>query len=78
MITYFKGYLKGLNQYCQELNHRLNALDPLAVLKRGYALAFTLPKRQIISSANQVRQGDEILIKVAQGEIRSKVEDIKE
>ena len=78
LITYFKGHLKGLNQYCQELNHRLNALDPLAVLKRGYALAFTLPKRQIIRSANQVRKGDEVLIKVAQGEIRSKVEDIKE
>lgn len=74
----FKHYLERLNQYTEGLNQRLNTLGPLAVLKRGYALAFTLPERDIVRSATQVRRGDHILVKVAQGEIMSEVEGTKE
>jgi len=78
LTTHFKHYLERLNQYTKGLTQRLNNLSPLAVLKRGYALAFTLPEKGIIRAANQVRRGDSILVKIAQGEIISKVEDIKE
>ncbi len=51
----------------------LDALSPLAVLGRGYALAMTEDKK-IIRSVQQVDRGDQIRIRVADGTIRGVVE----
>jgi exodeoxyribonuclease VII large subunit len=51
----------------------LNAVSPLATLERGYAIV-KLDGGQIVRSASQVKAGDLILARVAQGEIRAKVE----
>lgn len=52
----------------------LDAVSPLAVLARGYAIARTLPERQVVRAAAQVRTGDELEVIVQKGWIRCRVE----
>jgi exodeoxyribonuclease VII large subunit len=54
---------------------KLDALSPLATLQRGYAIATT--NKGIIRSADEVKPGDNLDVKVMQGLIHCKVEKIK-
>lgn len=53
---------------------RLEAINPLAVLQRGYAIARKLPEGQILKDSNQVSHDDRIEIILHKGKIRSRVE----
>jgi len=53
---------------------KLNALAPLSVLKRGYAVARKLPQLTVIKNAGIVRKEDRIEVKVFKGRIESRVE----
>ncbi len=52
----------------------LNALSPLAILERGYALVFD-SHGNLVKDAQQVQVGDEILARLTSGEIRALVKD---
>lgn len=54
----------------------LDALSPLATLKRGYAIA--TKGRQILLEASQVRAGDEIKVRLLKGSIECVVEKSEE
>jgi exodeoxyribonuclease VII large subunit len=54
------------------LHHRLEALNPLAILKRGYAMVSS-PDGGIVRSVEQVQDGDEINIRVSDGDFAAKV-----
>ena len=54
------------------LNHRLEALNPLAILNRGYAMV-SRPDGDIIRSVEQVQDGDGINIRVSDGDFPAKV-----
>ena len=56
-----------------ELSGRLHALSPLAVLSRGYAIA-SGPDGGVISSAGQVKAGDKLSLRMADGRLRCLVE----
>jgi exodeoxyribonuclease VII large subunit len=67
-------------QNCKNLlaveSGRLNALSPLAVLSRGYALACNrdgIP----LAHASQVQKGSTLLLKMNDGDINCTVEDVK-
>ena len=55
---------------------RLNGLSPLAVLERGYAILETVSKRQIIRNIGQVAVGDEVVARLANGQVRCTVNDV--
>ncbi len=57
----------------ERMGRALEALSPLAILERGYALVFD-GAGQLIKDAAQVKSGDEISARVARGEIRAVVE----
>lgn len=60
------------------LSAQMQALSPLSVLARGYAIA-TNAEGQTISSVDDVKSGDEVALKVSDGSIRMTVcESIKE
>lgn len=59
-----------------QLNGRLRALSPLAVLGRGYALALG-PDGKVLRSAEQIRVGDELKIHLARGALRAKVLEVE-
>ncbi len=57
---------------------RLNALSPLAVLGRGYALAFKQPENTILVNAVQVARGDTLRLWLGAGEVDAEVISVKE
>jgi exodeoxyribonuclease VII large subunit len=54
------------------LGQRLGALNPLAVLGRGYAVV-SHPDGQVVRSVRQVQPGDELHIRVSDGQFTSRV-----
>lgn len=55
---------------------RLEALSPLRVLGRGYAIAFTDPGGAVISSSRSLTPGEPVRIQLAEGGFRALVEEI--
>jgi exodeoxyribonuclease VII large subunit len=51
---------------------KLDALSPLAVLSRGYALA-TTPEGRILLSARDVSPGDAVVVRLSRGRLRATV-----
>lgn len=52
---------------------KLELLSPLASLARGYSVVWKMPEKKIILKAGEVKQGQDILVKVSKGEISAKV-----
>ncbi len=57
-----------------EVCAQLDALSPLAVLERGYAIALHETTGRAVRSVSEVRAGDRLRVRVADGELRAKVE----
>jgi exodeoxyribonuclease VII large subunit len=55
-----------------ELGRALNAYSPLSTLDRGYAIA--LVDEQLVRSIEDVEPGDHLIIRVTDGELKTKVE----
>jgi exodeoxyribonuclease VII large subunit len=53
------------------LGGKLQALSPLGVLNRGYAIAFGLPEKAVLKDAAGVKTGQEIEVKLFKGSIRA-------
>jgi exodeoxyribonuclease VII large subunit len=70
MKTALLGYRSGFEQ----LEHRLKALSPVAILERGYALIFDSAGNLVKSSA-QVQAGEEISARLAHGQLIARVEN---
>jgi exodeoxyribonuclease VII large subunit len=58
-----------------QLAARLDALSPLAVLGRGYAVCWNETRTGIIRSARTVRPGDGVRVVLADGELGCRVEE---
>ncbi|MGC2531356.1 MAG: exodeoxyribonuclease VII large subunit, partial [Candidatus Sulfotelmatobacter sp.] len=56
----------------ERMGRALEALSPLAILERGYALVFD-GAGQLVKDAGRVKPGDEIRARVARGEIAAVV-----
>ena len=57
----------------EALEHQIKALSPVAILDRGYALVFDA-SGNLVKSSDQVRAGDEISARLANGTISARVE----
>jgi len=75
---------RGLRRQVEDRRHRLariaaklEALSPLAVLARGYALAFPLGQDTPLRDANDVQSGDPILVRLANGSVVARVEEVR-
>jgi exodeoxyribonuclease VII large subunit len=60
----------------ERMSRALEALSPLAILERGYALVFDAAG-ELVKDARQVKDGDDISARVARGEIRAVVKETK-
>lgn len=63
--------LAEIKQRVQALGGKLNALSPLAVLERGYSIAFALPGRAVLKDSAQVAPGQEVEVKLFKGLLRA-------
>ena len=57
---------------------QLHALSPLAILSRGYALAWKVPEGTLVRRAGQLAPGDEIDLRFGEGSARAAVQQIEE
>jgi exodeoxyribonuclease VII large subunit len=57
------------------LGARLDALSPLAVLARGYAVCWNDARTAIIRSAGTVQAGDRVRVTLAEGELSCRVDE---
>lgn len=55
---------------------KLESLNPLSILNRGYSLSLRLPERVIIKKAEQLKIGDEVETRVMDGSFTSRVEKL--
>jgi exodeoxyribonuclease VII large subunit len=74
--------LQGFRNMSLSCRHRLElasrelaSYSPLAILQRGYAVVTHERTRAILLSAQTVRQGDSLSIKLSEGGLRATVED---
>ena len=58
----------------QQLSAQLEALSPLAILERGYALVFD-DSGKLLKDARQIHPGEDIRARLARGEVRATVKD---
>lgn len=56
----------------------LEALSPLAILGRGYALAWKLPERALVHDVRQLATGDRLCLRFGRGGATALVEGIEE
>lgn len=56
--------------------HKLHALSPLSVLDRGYSIVQRVADGAVLRDATQAGVGDAVMIRLAQGKINARVEDI--
>ncbi len=59
----------------QSISGRLKALNPTAILSRGYSITMAYPRGDIIKDASLAKKGSRIRTKLAKGEIISTVEN---
>jgi len=68
--------IKDLGMRVSLARARMKSMSPLAVLKRGYSITRRLPEGWIVRSADEVRKGDRVSVKLAKGEMECSVEKI--
>lgn len=73
---YMEQYLLGSRHKLELAAARLNGLSPLAVLARGYSVTETV-RGKLVSSADQVGWGEEIVTVLNDGKIFSQVQEIR-
>jgi exodeoxyribonuclease VII large subunit len=54
---------------------RLHALSPLAILDRGYSIVETVPACRIVRDATQVLAGQEVVARLARGQLRCTINE---
>ena len=57
---------------------KLTALNPLAILERGYSITRALPGYNLVREARQVGVGDEVEITLWKGSVGCRIERKKE
>ncbi|MBI5625044.1 MAG: exodeoxyribonuclease VII large subunit [Elusimicrobia bacterium] len=55
------------------LLEKLQALSPLNVLSRGYAIAWKLPGEELLRRSSQTKKGDKLRVRLHEGEIHCEV-----
>ncbi|MDH5446418.1 MAG: exodeoxyribonuclease VII large subunit [Gammaproteobacteria bacterium] len=77
LATAMQHSFKLRHQTLYRLVHSLDAVSPLATLGRGYAIV-TNEKGQIIRQAKQLKTGDPVRTRLAEGQLYCQVTEVKE
>ncbi len=73
LFTYIRIILNKKQFLLRELDARLNALSPNAILDRGYSITRTIPEAVIVRNPRQVDIGQDLEVMVAKGSLICRV-----
>ena len=76
LLSALQGSLNAKKEAFINVNSKLSALNPMAVISRGYGAVFD-KENQIVQSVKDIKTGDEISVKISDGEISATVFEIK-
>jgi exodeoxyribonuclease VII large subunit len=76
LASVFRNFLLGRRVRVERLDTALQALSPLAILERGYALVFDA-SGNLLKDSRKVKAGDEISARLAKGTVRADVKGKK-
>jgi exodeoxyribonuclease VII large subunit len=74
LLKLIKIFIDKYNWKIQNLTSRLNDLNPIEILKRGYSITQTIPEKEMVLDANQVNIGDHVKIVLSKGNLICRVE----
>jgi len=77
LITAQQLQLKQSKQQLAQLSSQLHTVSPLATLARGYSITFD-EKQQVVTSSSQLKTGDTVAIKLAEGGFDAEVTKLKQ
>ncbi len=67
LVNAFRSLLNVRRETTGRLSAHLEALSPLATLRRGYAVVLTVPGGRVVKDAKRVRPGEEVTVRLARG-----------
>lgn len=73
---HFQAKHQDLKLQHLELASKLETLDPMAVLNRGYSISRFMSDQTVITNSRDVKKNDQIEILLAKGQLITKVEKI--
>ncbi|MBD2665756.1 exodeoxyribonuclease 7 large subunit [Richelia sinica FACHB-800] len=76
LIQITTGKVQQATQHLEMLRQKLASIDPQAVLQRGYAVV-RQEQGDIVRAASELTIGQDLLIQLAQGEVKVKVVEVK-
>ncbi len=74
-ISNYKNHYENLRKRFAKITEKLNDLSPLSILSRGYSLALDKDQK-IIKSTKDISIGDDILLTLKEGKLRTVVKEI--
>ena len=72
-----KAHQSNRTHRLEQLVTRLNAVNPLSTLERGYAIVSTEPGDHVITNATELKPGDSIRARLETGELTAEVTSVK-
>ena len=77
LISVMQYKLSSLNQSLTTSSQTLHAVSPLATLNRGYAWVIKQPSGELINSTQQLKLGESVETKLAEGSFVSEITALK-
>lgn len=73
MARALEGRLKLDQAHLKGLAQRLESLNPLAILRRGYAVVTLAGSGKVVLTASQAEAGSDLRVRLSEGEIKARV-----
>lgn len=73
LLIYMSIYLNNKRYLFREINAKLHALNPTAILERGYSIARTIPGAIVVRDPRAVDIGQDLEVTVAKGKLICRV-----
>ncbi len=65
-------------QQLAAMGAHLNALSPLAILSRGYTVAWKMPEKKLVKRATQLQVGDKLSLRFGEGAVNATVNGMED
>ncbi len=73
----FQNRILGLREKAGSLIAKLDALGPLATLKRGFSVSLSMPEDKVVTSVKAVKVGNMIKTKLNDGSFMSRITEVQ-